>query len=574
MMAIEKLLPGDLPLKKRLRISVGLAMLLVVMHGFLSSGHLDHPPFYDELYHLLAAESWRTSGELRILDGEYDRAPLFTKMVALNGYVCGPSLECARRTSVVAAGILIFSVTVISGTAMHPAVGVLSGVLLATNTDLVRLAQYVRFYPLHALVFTLFAFSIFALVVYGRRLGWAQVAAITLFAAAMFFFSKHLHELTRVGLLGVIVAAALLLAPSVLRWLVSQKGWVILGLLVIVSALLIWFFQALDIEGHIERLRSGPAWAQVRAAEHLYYFKHLSSSYPVLWPAAGVLVVLGMIRWPKLTIYCLAIFSVILLILSLGAAKNFRYLFFALPFLVIPMAAGIWVALNVVFNLTQWMVSQLIGQSVGALWVRLFALGLVFAAITPLVAVDPAVRGVVRTLVYPDQAGPFRRASWFPDWSPVVEDLRNLARDYPVVVSCSGVKAAYYLGDFSFDLSYSVMMETDTGADFGLDRRTGRQVVSSADAVARIVRDCGPTLVIVEEQHLFEAMVPQATVDFLDQAGDRTMVTDRLWVWKLKAEYQDSEGAHAENESPAIKNCRPVGATDMRGFQSRAGLDQ
>jgi hypothetical protein len=54
-------------------MSILFGLALAMFHGYLASIHIDHPALYDEMYHMLAAESWRTSGELRILDGEYLR---------------------------------------------------------------------------------------------------------------------------------------------------------------------------------------------------------------------------------------------------------------------------------------------------------------------------------------------------------------------------------------------------------------------------------------------------------------------------------------------------------------------
>jgi hypothetical protein len=164
-----------------LRTSIVFGLALAMLHGYLASIYIDHPPLYDEMYHMLAAESWRTSGELRILDGEYLRASLFTKMVGLNANICGPSLECARGISVAASVLLVFLVTVFAGTAMHPAVGFVAGLLAALNPAVIAASQYIRFYSLHALVFFVFA----AMFIFWLRTGGASPWARALRSGAL-----------------------------------------------------------------------------------------------------------------------------------------------------------------------------------------------------------------------------------------------------------------------------------------------------------------------------------------------------------------------------------------------------
>ena len=66
----------------------------------------------------------------------------------------------------------------------------------------------------------------------------------------------------------------------------------------------------------------------------------------------------------------------------------------------------------------------------------------------------------------------------------------------------AGVKGLYFLGRYDYEVNASVVQETETGQEFGRDPRTGRQAISSADSVARVVAEPGRSLVIVEEQKL------------------------------------------------------------------------
>ncbi len=67
--------------KTRIKMLVSL-MIVALTAVVIGTVQLRHIPNYDELYHLLSAMSWNSSGTLAILDGEYTRASFFTLIVA------------------------------------------------------------------------------------------------------------------------------------------------------------------------------------------------------------------------------------------------------------------------------------------------------------------------------------------------------------------------------------------------------------------------------------------------------------------------------------------------------------
>ncbi len=52
--------------------------LLVRLYLINDTPRLEYPPWWAEIYHILAARSWMANGSLAIADGEYSRASLFT----------------------------------------------------------------------------------------------------------------------------------------------------------------------------------------------------------------------------------------------------------------------------------------------------------------------------------------------------------------------------------------------------------------------------------------------------------------------------------------------------------------
>jgi hypothetical protein len=83
------------------------------------------------------------------------------------------------------------------------------------------------------------------------------------------------------------------------------------------------------------------------------------------------------------------------------------------------------------------------------------------------------------------------------------------------------MKSLYYLGRYDYELNASIVAETDTGADFGTDERTGRKAIGSAAAVSQVLGQPGTSLVVIEDEVLnretgvsraaAEALVPLCT---------------------------------------------------------------
>ena len=540
--------------KHPLRTSVLLGLALAILHGSFASIYIDHPPLYDEMYHMLAAESWRATGELRILDGEYRRAPLFTKLVGLNANLCGPSLECARGISVAASVLLVFVVTVFAGTVMRPAVGFVAGLLLALNPAVITMSQFVRFYSLHALVFFVFAAMVFTLAAYWRRLSVWQTLSLASLALIILLFANHLQVLTQVGLLGAILGVATILAPDIIGSLRRKNLWVVLFLVTTALAVFALGIFAIDVEGKFQALRSAPLWAQGREHEWFYYHHMLKRWYPVLWPMMAILVVLSVAQWPRPSLYFLVAFASSLVVLSIAATKGQRIIVYALPFLFIPMAAGLVVGIQLFLGFLQQRIQHLSGWRAGHPLIALVVGAVALVSLLLFTINQPIARDVALMVTSPDSTKMFGRYGGVADWPAAADEIGDAINDYPVVISTSGVKAAYYLGDFSFDLNSSVMLETDTGEEFGLDPRTGRQVISSMNSILRVIQECGPTLVIVDVQHFKHA----ETLAALDELTNRLMAAANMWIWKIKPEDVDARGVGVGPLEPGSLNCRPL----------------
>jgi hypothetical protein len=112
--------------------------------------------------------------------------------------------------------------------------------------------------------------------------------------------------------------------------------------------------------------------------------------------------------------------------------------------------------------------------------------------------------------------------SWIADWPAEVAAIEPLVELPTILVTSSGMKAIYYLGGYDFELNANVTDETDTRRDFGIDPRTGRQALSSAEAVERLM-DCYSNIVFVIDESRWsrDTAVPVASSALIEMRGER-----------------------------------------------------
>ena len=142
-------------------LSAGLLFAAAVLIRLID---LDHLPRNDELYTVLAARGWLTDGVPRIADGIYDRAELYTILVAQFFRVLGESLVVARLPSLLAGSGLVVAVFLWTRSVAGNAAAWIAALFVCLSPLEIQLSQYARFYTLFGLLFWLGATGIYALV--------------------------------------------------------------------------------------------------------------------------------------------------------------------------------------------------------------------------------------------------------------------------------------------------------------------------------------------------------------------------------------------------------------------------
>lgn len=539
-------------MKKTWLQALALAAFAAVVHAAVSGAYIDHPITYDEMYHYLAAQSLPVLGYPGILDGSYTRAYWYTYLVSEALPLCRGSLACLRSSSLLASSLLVFGTTLFACRYAGMAIGVLAGLMLAISPPLVFVGHYLRFYALHALLVFGAAAMVFAMTEpRPARSMVARAGAAAMLAGA----ALYLQVTTLVALAGIALATLVVVSPRLFSrlWLMPPTHRAAVGALMLFSiGATYWVADATDL---IDRLRSGPPWS-ARLADYATFYHHLLSRwYPVAWGAVPLVVLAGVASSPRLVIYCTTVFFVSFAVMSAGYTKGVRFIAFAMPFLCIVLSAGV---VAMARALRALLAGALASWSTGnGLLTRrhadlLASLAVVVAFVMSL-GNQPLVGGALRAVTSVGYERVYGNYASYPHWRSAAPVMLAQMREPRVVVTTAGVIAAYVVGDFSFDLNASTMSESNTGAEFGIDPRTGRPTISSPDSVRTILATCGPGIAIIDRAHSEDPLLmPPATLALLESLGPAIEPEGsqiRIWTW--------DHHAAAATVGPDVP-CRPI----------------
>jgi hypothetical protein len=473
------------------------ALLLWVM----ARAVINHVPLYDELLHFLSAEGIRRTGEPAIASGLYTRALLYTKLVAASLAIFGDNIVAARLPALAAAMVLIF----VGAAWIAHRVGLIAGLVSATCLCLVpatlELAVFARFYTLHALLILSMGIVLFEALIPGRSRLYRTVLIIL--AAVLIPPAWHLQPTTLVAVAALLCGATALLLVD--HWLLVRT--VVLrypvriaaaGAAVVLAGAILTI--RLDL---IAPLREVPLWAAWAANTPEYYLIDFSRGMPLLWPLFPAVAITALLVHRRLTIFCTVVLLVALLVHSMAAAKSTRYVYYALPFFCMVWGCAIDSAIT------------LVGGSLqpGRRNARIVAACAVVALATVVLALSTEGQRLSKLALGREASAAAWPYATEPDWSSAVGTLEPIAAGADRVITSNAMKALYYLGRYDYELNVSIVAETNTRADFGLDERTGGRAIGRPESVRQIIEMPGTTLVVLEARKIgYPSGVPSAAV--------------------------------------------------------------
>lgn len=465
----------------------------VALLPLLTNSLLDHAPEYDELLHLLAARSINETGVPAIADGLYPRAILYTKLVAFVSALGDNELVLSRLPALLSGMALVTLVGIWLTVRVGWLAGVSAATVLALAPSTVHLSVLIRFYTLHALAVTAMAilvFEAFRQPFELKKLLWTSVLA-----AICFLFAMQLQVLTLVTALGVGCGMVLVLLMDfrkpLLAFISSNRTISLTGLVVAVFALAtVLVLSEVDIVGKLRGVT--PAWSEGRSNDMTFYLNNMGAFMPFIWPAFPIMALAALMSENRLALFGITVVVVGLFIGSLASQKATRYIYHILPIISIVWGIG--------FQTLVLSAARTVSGSTFVKGTKASVLVLLIVA-TCLFNTEEVKRGLKLltgrgTL---DKSIPVLNE---PDWvatRSILEPLLNEAED--VLVS-SGVKSLYAYGRYDFELNKTVVDESDTGDEFGLDSRTGRRVISDVNSLIQVVDDIGVELVVLENRML------------------------------------------------------------------------
>ena len=458
---------------------------------------IDHHPHYDEFYHLLAGHSWATEESLRIADGAYVRASLYTKFLGWWFGLFGEGIVIARIPALLAGSLWVVGVYLWTRMVAGNAAGWIAALLFCFAPGAIWLSQFNRFYAFHAILFWAGAAGVYMLCT--RRLRPMQTAALALGTAACFGLALHFQVTTIIGLISLGVWAAYVLSVAWFQSSLSRRvrplgagGAVAAGLLALAGL----FYSGLGWK-LVNAYRSAAFWNSGNQNAELFYYHLFLEQYPTLWPLLPVAALVAIAARPEPGLFATVVFGTAFVLHSFAGNKLEHYFYYAVPFFFVlwgialaHVAPGVGRFLRSVTDraLAVLPIPQRGWLHRGGRW-AIFVFAAVFLAIA-----NPAAIDAFNKVSQP--ASPDRTAAW----TAAGRMLAPLLDKADVVVTTDDLRALYFLGRYDVLLNKKRLMETSNPVDFKRDPRTGRPIISTPEAFAFVLRCHDTGLYITEEE--------------------------------------------------------------------------
>ena len=466
--------------------AIGVTLLAVATRNMI-----DHVPLYDELLHVLAARGVLETGEPVIGDGAYRRSELFTRVVALSFASLGQSLVAARVPALLAAAALVALVGAWVARRIGLFAGIAAAAILASAPETIQLSVLARFYTLHALAVAVGFIAAYEAAIPGRR----PPAKLALVILALIALAVALHlQLTTVVAAAACLAGLLAVSAQdhwsrVREWAMTRSRAFLAGALlaVIVGSVVLWQIGALMLE----RLGPPPLWSRGRADRASYYLESMAGSMPLLWPLLPLAALATFQLNRRLAVFCATVLISALVVHSLAPFKATRYIYYLLPVMAVLWGGGLIFVAGWIARALQR--ARPAARPAVSIAIAFLVVGLLLVNSELGFRTSRLVLGKARQI----DILPYATEG---DWVGASVVLKPMVADSQRIVVSSGVKALHALGRFDYELNPSVVPETESGTEFGLDRRTGRRAIGTADSLALLLDEPGRTLVVADAE--------------------------------------------------------------------------
>ena len=473
-----------------LRSTLALAAALFVVALATRVALIAYPPIYDELYQMLPAQSYWRQGDFAVLDGIYDRAALFSRLIAFSFGIFGDDGVVAARLipSALPGALLVAIVFAWTRATVGVAAGWFVAVFLLLWPNGIEVSQYVRFYALQGLLFVSGALAVYAALILEIRTVWRAAGLAA--AAVLFGVALRLQLMTLVGVVGLGVWIAATRLPVWLR--AEPRLWWLLGAAALAGLAVIASGVVNETLGRLWAIYNWEPWPPLR--DTFIYHRNFRDNYPTFWPLFPVAALIALAARPKPAAFCALIFAVSFALQSFGGLKNIRYLYPAMPFFFVIWAIALQAVIPV---LTTWLrrVSEAgIGIHVPRALVGVGVSAALLASALFLFAANAAFERAARLTMGQPPDVLLGKTRWA--WPEVADLAEPWIAENAVVVTSEEMLAIEWLGDFDIAYNRPRFSELQFGigpdvAQFTRDRRTDRPLVGDFASLLRVV-SCEP----------------------------------------------------------------------------------
>lgn len=470
-----------------------------VLLGLMARGIIDHVPLYDELLHFLAAQGLQRSGTLAIADGEYPRAWLYTHLVAKSFTVFGETLVAARIPALISAMGLVLLTAVWVTRKVGLFAGLIAAGFLCLAPATIDLAVFARFYTLHALVITVMGIALYEAL--DPESGRVRRVTLVALAFALTPLAMHLQEST-------VVAAGALACGTAAVLMLDHWMWIrgfarryplqlaVGGILALAVALVV-----VNKLGLIDQMQQVPLWNAWAVGRPHYYLMVLASEMPLLWALFPVAIVLAFTVQARLTLFAVVVLVSGLAVHSIAGQKAIRYVYYLFPFFCVIWGCALAAIAQFARSIWERRQRQIAGYT------EFFVLTLMFLVLVNSREGQSAAKLIGGRVTPEESLGLTNIAE--PEWRPIVPILKPVLAEADRSITSNAMKSLYYFGNYDYELNASIVPETITGTEFGIDHRTGKQAIGSAESIKRVLSMSGAAVVVLEDEKMnLEAGVP------------------------------------------------------------------
>ncbi|MBM7069096.1 hypothetical protein [Actibacterium sp. 188UL27-1] len=478
-------------------ITIGATLIVFLVALISRMGMIDHPPIYDELYQLVPALSFQDGRGFAVLDGIYDRAALFTQFIALSLDLSGGRSTAGARflPSVVPGALFVALIFVWARYVAGLVVAGIAAFLMVLWPNGIEVSQYIRFYAMQGLVFGGGAILVYTALV-GEKPVWLRAAAL-IGAAVLFLFAAHLQMLTMLGVGGILLWIAIVLAPG---WLRSEPRlwWVVASGVVAVAGIL----ASGIFTDTILRLWQTYNWEPWPALnDTMFYHRNFRDNYPTLWPLFPVAAIIALRANFVPAAFCLILFTTTFLLQSFGGLKNIRYLYPTMPFFFVLWGIALSAVIPPIWTYMRETAPKALEPILSPAMARIAAFGVLAISILFLIAANAAFERSLRLTLGKDENQLLGKRRW--QWAEAQDVLQPWIQERAVIVTTEEMRTIEWLGDYDMGFNkprFSELLFT-VGPDvrpFTVDGRTGRPIAGELADMERVIQ-CYPAGVILSD---------------------------------------------------------------------------